>query len=491
VASAKQTNTGVSAFPADLLVDLNQAPRRGLRQTLERALRDQIHAGLLTAGGPLPPSRTLAAELGVSRSVVVHAYANLVADGYLQARQGDGTRVRADARARPPAGIGADDARAFFGPARHASLLRARVPMRLLGGLPDPALFPRARWARHYRAALAEMPDREITYPDPRGTQALRLALSTYLGRVRGVVVEPDRMIVSSGVMQGISLVCRALAHGGARRIAVEEPCFRPHRLAISTAGLQPVPVPVDSQGLDVAALGEHDVDAVLLTPAHSFPTGVTLALSRRHALVSWARDRDALIIEDDYDSELRYDRAPIGALQGTVPERTIYLGSISKSLTPAMRLGWVVVPAHLTPALERQKSLDDMGSSVIEQHALGRLLDSGDYARHLRRVRLIYRNRRDAALAAIADLLPQAAVQGEAAGLHVYATLPASTDVQALGLAAAARGLLIEDAAQHWARPQNAAPAIVFGYGSQSQASFQGALTILAQVLSGQAPRT
>jgi GntR family transcriptional regulator/MocR family aminotransferase len=490
MAASKQTNTAGSAYPADLLVDLSRAPQRGLHQTLERALRDQIHAGRLTAGAPLPPSRTLAAELGVSRSVVVHAYANLVADGYLQARQGDGTRVRADAQARPPAGIGADNAQAFFGPARHAPLLRARMPVRLLGGLPDPALFPRARWARHYRAALAEMPDREITYPDPRGAERLRLALCTYLGRVRGVAVEPGRVIVSSGVMQGLSLVCRALAHGGARRIAVEEPCFAPHRLAVSAAGLQPVPVPVDGQGLDVATLAEHDIDAALVTPAHSFPTGATLALQRRHALVNWARDRDALIIEDDYDSELRYDRTPIGALQGTVPERTIYLGSISKPLTPAIRLGWVVPPAHLTPALESQKMLDDMGSSVIEQHALARLLDSGDYARHLRRVRPIYRNRRDAALAAIADLLPGAAVHGEAAGLHVYATLPASTDVQALGLAAFAKGLLIEDAAPHWAHPQNADPAIVIGYGSQSEASFQGALTILAQVLSAQAPR-
>jgi GntR family transcriptional regulator / MocR family aminotransferase len=467
-------------------VDLRPDDGRGLRARLEHGLRSAIQDRRIVAGAVLPPTRVLAAELGISRSVVVEAYGNLAADGYLVARQGAGTRVRADAHAerRGHRRSGArQHTAAFFLRPRQASPNGA-PPVRLLGGLPDPALFPRAKWLGHYRAALAELPDPALTYPSTLGAEALRVALSAYVGRVRGVATTPDRMLVCAGFTQGLTLVCRALRRGGARRVAVEEPCFGLHRRAISMTGLEPVPVAVDADGLDPARLEGHDVAAVLVAPAHSYPSGATLDAHRRRDLVAWAQRQGALIIEDDYDAEFRYDRVPIGALQGLAPDRVAYIGSASKTVSPALRLGWVAAPAQLVDALEREKRFDDMGSGLLEQLAFARFVDSGDLARYLRRVRPIYRGRRDAAIVALAELLPAARWQGAAAGLHLHVTLPPGVDERALAFAAHERGVLIEDAAWHWARREDAAPAIVLGYGSLPEPMLRNAIATIAEAI-------
>ena len=477
-----QTNFDAPAFPSDLLVDLRPENGRGLRERLEHGLRRAIQRRRLVAGAMLPPTRVLAADLGIARSVVVEAYANLAADGYLEARQGSGTRVRpeihpdAPQRRRPHV-----DATEFAQrPRRAAPLGSARI--RLLGGLPDPALFPRAQWARHYRAALSELPDRELTYPSAQGAEPLRVALTRYLGRVRGVATVPERLLICGGFTQGLTLVCRALRRGGARRVAVEDPCFGLHREAIAMSGLQPVPVAVDARGLDPAALSDHDVAAVLLAPAHSYPTGGTLDPDRRRELIAWARRRDVLIIEDDYDAEFRYDRAPIGALQGLAPDHVAYIGSASKTLSPALRLGWLAAPADLAVALEREKNFDDMGTGLLEQLAFARLLDSGDFSRYLRRVRPVYRNRRDATIEALAEFLPDLRWQGAAAGLHLHVMLPADVNEGALAFAALQRGVLIEDAGWHWAQPELAAPSIVLGYGSLAEPAIRRGIALLAE---------
>jgi GntR family transcriptional regulator / MocR family aminotransferase len=436
----EQANLG---FPSDVLVDLRAENGRGLRQRLEHGLRSAIQDRRLVAGAALPPTRVLAVELGISRSVVVEAYGNLAADGYLEARQGAGTRVRADAPHQPPSAPRdgfRDDAGWFFNRRRQASPHGA-PPIRLIGGLPDPALFPRAQWLRHYRAALAHVPDPELTYPSTLGAEDLRVALSAYLGRVRGVATAPERMLVCGGFTQGLTLVCRALHRAGARRVAVEDPCFALHRRAIAMTGLEPVPVAVDAGGLDPALLTGHDVAAVLVAPAHSYPTGGTLDRRRRRDLIAWAHRQDALIIEDDYDAEFRYDRVPIGALQGLAPDRVVYVGTASKTVSPALRLGWIAAPADLVDAIEREKRFDDMGTGLLEQLAFARFVDSGDLARYLRRVRPIYRLRRDAVIAALADLLPAARWQGAAAGLHLYLTLPPGVEERALATAAHERG--------------------------------------------------
>jgi GntR family transcriptional regulator / MocR family aminotransferase len=471
--AVEQTNLPWDGFPSDVLVDLRPQQGRGLRERLEHGLRAAIQSRRLVAGAALPPTRVLAAELGISRSVVVAAYANLSADGYLEAHQGAGTRVRHDGlQAAPPV------------EAQRPPWPRPAPALTMVGGLPDPALFPRTQWLRHYRAALAELPDPLLTYPEARGAAQLRAALTAYLGRVRGVTTEPRRILVCAGVTQGLALACRVLHRDGARRIAIEEPCFAPHREAIAMTGLEPVPVAVDERGIDTSALERHDVAAVLVAPAHSFPTGATLDTSRRRDLVAWARRHGTLIIEDDYDAEFRYDRVPIGALQGLAPDHVIHLGSASKTVSPALRLGWVASPPHLAGALEREKRLDDMGSGLLEQLAFARFVDRGDFARYLRRVRPVYRARRDATIAALEELLPEVHPRGAAAGLHLHLTLPAGTDERSVARAAEARGVLVEEAARHWADPALAPPSLVLGYGPLSEPAIRRGIRVLAEAI-------
>ncbi|OBA88646.1 hypothetical protein A5662_24960 [Mycobacteriaceae bacterium 1482268.1] len=468
---SERTNSIVPGFP-DILLTLDRSGRRGLREQLRQQLRLAIQQGRLPAAAMLPPSRTLARELGVARSVVVDAYEQLAADGYLRARQGAGTHVLPIA---PPA------------PSRPTVLAEPVGTVRLVGGLPDPAFFPRAEWLRHYRSALNAMPTDQLGYPGPRGALPLREALTAYIARVRGVVVKPNRMLITSGLTQGITLLCRALRDRGAETIAVEDPGFGFHREAISNTGLKVVPIPVDDDGLDVERLADHSIDAVLVAPAHSYPTGAVLSPDRRTALIEWAQHNDALIIEDDYDAEFRYDRAPIGALQGLAPERVAYAGCASKTLTPALRLGWIALPGHLVEDVIRQKLLDDMGTTMLEQLTLARFIDAGALTRHLRRVRPIYRRRLHAALEAVATSLPESVPKRVAAGLHLYVQLPNWCDELSLIDAAYERGVLIEGASWHWSVPGSAPPALVLGYGAMGEAAIREGLTILASIYQDQ----
>lgn len=465
---SEQTNFGDAGFPSDLLVALDRSGRRGLSAQLQQQLRSAMQQGRLPAGTILPATRTLARDLGIARSVVVAAYENLATDGYLSGRQGSGTQVM------PIAQTSADTP---------STTAEPDTDVRLLGGLPDPALFPRTEWLRHYRAALTDVPNHELGYPGPLGALQLRVALANYIARVRGVATTPDRMLITSGITQGVVLVARALRARGTDAIAFEDPCFGLHRQAVVNAGLQVVPIPVDDDGLDVAKLLAHNVGAVLVAPAHSYPTGTVLSAQRRAALVEWADDNDALIIEDDYDAEFRYDRAPIGALQGLAPQRVAYMGCASKTLTPALRLGWLAVPDWLLDKVIRQKLLDDMGNTVLEQLALARFIESGGFARHLRRVRPIYRRRRDTALASIATSLPEAIPTGVAAGLHMYLRLPTSCDEVGLVDAARNRGVLVEGASWNWSVPASAPPALVIGYGAITEPAIRNGLAILGSL--------
>lgn len=483
----KQTNSPRTGFPSDVLVDLRPEEGRGLRERLEHALRVAIQNRRLVAGTKLPPSRVLAAELGISRSVVVEAYAALTADGYLEARQGAGTRVRLDAQQAPQQRRRFDRA-SFFERAAYASPAGATA-IHMIGGLPDPALFNRARWLRHYRNALNEIPDPELTYPSTLGAEPLRKALAAYLGRVRGLCTEPDRMLVCTGYTQGITMVARAMHRAGARRVAVEDPCFGVHRRAIELTGLDTVPIPVDDRGIDPSLLEGLDVAAVVVAPAHSYPVGGTLDAERRSALISWAERHDALIVEDDYDAEFRYDRLPVGALQGLAPDRIVYVGGASKTVSPALRLGWIAAPAHLVKSLEREKRYDDMGSPLLEQLAFARFVDTGDFSRHLRAVRPIYRRRRDATIAALEEFMPAARWQGAAAGLHLWVDLPENVDAHAVVMAAYDRGVTVEDASWSWAYPQSAPPAIVVGYGSLTEPTIRRGVELIGQALEAVMP--
>jgi GntR family transcriptional regulator/MocR family aminotransferase len=452
-----------------LIVDRS---RRGVRQQLQEQLRTAIQDGRLPAGTVLPPTRVMARDLGVARSVVVDTYQQLVADGYLCARQGSGTRVLPIAQPELP------------DQSRH---VQSAATARFFGGLPDPVLFPRAEWLRHYRAALSDMPNEQLGYPGPLGTPELRHALANYLCRVRGVAAAPEHTLICGGLTQAIVLVCRALRARGIGGIAVEDPGFGLHRQAISNTGLQVVPLPVDCDGVQVAKLAQLNVGAVLTAPAHSYPTGAVLSAARRAALVTWAHEHGGLIIEDDYDAEFRYDRAPVGALQGLSPDRVVYAGCASKTLTPALRLGWMVLPRWLIDGVAQQKLLDDMGSTVVEQLAMARFINSGALTRHLRRVRPVYRRRREATLDAVTASLPAAVPSGIAAGLHVYVQLPDWCDEADLVEAAGGRGVLVEGACWHWSVPEAAPPALVLGYGAITEHTIRTALGILGSLYQAQ----
>ncbi|WP_405770419.1 PLP-dependent aminotransferase family protein [Streptomyces sp. NBC_01538] len=440
----------------------------GRRAGIERALRDAVRDGRLAPGVQLPATRRLATELGVSRGTVKAAYDQLVAEGYLTARQGAGTQVAA------LPSVGAEP------PEAHA---RARVPrFDLRPGSPDVATFPADAWLRALRRAIATAPSPAYDYGDPRGRIELRTALSDYLGRARGVLAPPERIVITSGYVQGLALLTRVL--DGAS-IAMEDPGLPFHREVVRRAGGRVVPVGVDERGVRVEELtGPREVAAVVVTPAHQYPTGVTLHPERRRALTDWARARDGLIVEDDYDGEFRYDRQPVGALQGMAPGQVAYIGTASKTLGPALRLGWMVLPPHLVDAVADAKLHSDHHTETIGQLALAELITSHAYDRHVRACRLRYRRRRDR----LVDLLgARSKVRGIAAGLHALVEVADEAEVLAR---AAETGLAVGCLGEHWHEPgavaAGRAQGLVVGYGTPRERVYEEALAVLGRVLEG-----
>jgi GntR family transcriptional regulator/MocR family aminotransferase len=459
------TNSGTeigTSYGPELLVQLRGARRRA---QLEDRLRELVRDGTLAAGAGMPSSRALAGDLDVSRRLVVDAYAQLLAEGYLVARQGAGTYVAATAAAAGEAPAPESPRRAQFD---------------FFPGAPDLASFPRTLWLRATRDVLRAAPASAFAYPDARGALELRVALAAYLRRVRGVVVEPDSIVVCAGATQGLALLARALLHEGIGEIAVEDPGLPPHRLVLSYAGMRVRSAAVDEQGVDVASL---DSPVLLATPAHQCPTGVVLSPPRRGALIQWARD-GGLVIEDDYDAEFRYDRAPLGSLQGLAPDRIAYLGTASKTLAPGLRLGWLVLPPSLLRPVTQAKALDDLGSSTLEQLVLANLLESSAYDRHLRKARRRNRARRDALIEAVAEHLPEAHVSGISAGLHALVRLPRDFDVQGLYAGAQARSLGLYPLSVHEAEPKPRSDALVMGYANLSEPAIEEGVRRLAAVL-------
>jgi len=455
-------------FGVDLHLDLSSVPDPGTgrRVALERALRDSIRAGRLAPRTRLPATRTLAAELNLSRGTVSAAYDQLIAEGYLNARQGSGTEVAQ----MPPA----------------VTSLRANVegsrPPRydLRPGSPDVATFPVAAWLRATRRALSRAPVAAYDYGDPRGSLELRTVLAEYLGRARGVLATADRIIVTSGYVQALALL--ATVHRG-RVIAMEDPGLAFHRDVVRQAGATVTALPTDALGARTELLSTvlSSVDAAVVTPAHQYPTGVTLHPDRRHAAVDWARDRDRLLIEDDYDGEFRYDRQPVGALQGMAPEHVVYIGTAAKTLGPALRLAWMVLPGRLVDPVVRAKRLADLHTETIGQLALADLIGEHAYDRHVRACRLRYRRRRDL----LVQRLPWADLGGIAAGLHVMIGLPAGGPSEEDVLRrAAAHGLALGELGSHWHSPGDHPQGLVVGYGTPREGAYPAALDTLARVL-------
>ena len=463
-----------------LQLDPAAAPARGLTDWLTAAVRAAVLDGRLTAGDRLPATRTLAADLGIARGVVVEAYQRLVDEGLVAARPGAGTVVLPRSAAVPPRPAVATPA----GPVRlpvptDRPLLDGEID--LSPGVPDLAAFPRAAWLRAERAVLRDAAAADLGYGDPRGSARLRGELAGWLGRTRGLQVAPEQVLVVAGVAQALALLAQTLRSRGAVTIAVEVPGSRGAREEFVHWGLRPVGVPVDAEGLVVPALPA--VPAVVVTPAHQFPTGVVLSPARRRELLAWARDGGGLVVEDDYDAEHRYDRAPVPALQPSAPAHVAHTGSTSKTLAPGMRLGWLVAPAGWDADLVAAKHASDLGSPALPQLVLAELLRSAEYDRHLRRVRGRQRARRDALLAALARFLPEARVSGVAAGLHLLVTFPGS-DADDVAQAASAReaGVVVHPLSWHRTTPGD--PGLVLGYAAAAPDRLHAAVERLARAL-------
>ncbi|MFH9986319.1 MocR-like pyridoxine biosynthesis transcription factor PdxR [Streptomyces luteogriseus] len=468
---------------ATLGIDLLVEPTGpGLRRGLTDALREAVRSGRLAPGTRLPSSRALAADLGIARNTVADAYADLVAEGWLSARQGSGTRV---AMGAPPTPLRqwASEAVPPPGTAPHPRAA-SRPAYDLRPGSPDLASFPRAQWLKAARRALTDAPYQALDYGDPRGRPELRAALAGYLSRARGVRADPERIVVCGGFAHGLKLLGTVLRARGARTVAVESYGLDAHRRILAGCGLDTVPLPFDRRGTDPG--GSPAADALLLTPAHQFPMGVPLHRDRRTAVVDRARRTGGLVLEDDYDGEFRYDRQPVGALQGLDPDRVVYLGTASKSLAPGLRLAWMVLPPGLAEEAAAAKGgVDTCG--VLDQLTLAEFLTSGAYDRHVRATRLRYRRRRDALVAAVAARAPEAGVTRIAAGLHVLLRLPPGTE-QSVVQAAHWRGLALHGLARYRnpAAPAEPVDALVVGYGTPPDHAWSGALDALCAVLPG-----
>ncbi|MFD1830833.1 PLP-dependent aminotransferase family protein [Streptomyces desertarenae] len=479
------------AAGADFLqLDPRQAPPGGLADWLARRLRAAVLDGSLPVGTRLPATRTLAAELRVSRGVVTDAYRRLGEDGLVAGRGRAGTVVAAapvrpcappppsaPAAPPPPAEVFAAEP----GPDVF-DLLRA-VPARidLTPGTPDLSAFPRAAWLRAERRVLDGAASSQLGYGDPRGAPALRSAVAGWLARNRGLRVDPDEVLITSGTAQTLTLFGQVLHDGGVREVAVEDPGALGARMHLNARGLATPPVPVDEEGVRVDVLRATGAPVVLLTPAHQFPTGVVLGGGRRRALMRWAAG-GGLVVEDDYDAEHRYDRPPVPALRSVLPDRVLHCGSVSKLLAPALRLGWAVAPPRHREALVEARRYADLGSAALPQLTLARLMDSGELERHLRLLRVRHRRRRDAMAAAVRERLPGAVVRGAAAGLHLTVVFDAAFRDTDLAAAALERGVKTQPLSWHAQRP--GPPGLVLGYAARTPGEIREAVAALGRVV-------
>ena len=428
------------------------------RRALEQSLRSAIRDGRLGAGTRLPSTRALAQDLGLARGTVLESYAQLEAEGYLDSRHGAGTWV-AEVQVAGP---------------RVAHPDTATPPPRFSfhPGLPDLTAFPHAAWSAALRRGLREAPAASLGYGDPRGRPELREALAAYLARSRGAVADPDSIVVCAGFRHGLSLLCRVLTG----RVAMEDPCLPEHREVAAAAGLEVVPLPVDERGARTDLLGV--ACAAVLTPAHQYPLGMTLHRDRRAAAIAWARETGGLVIEDDYDAELRYDRQPVGALQALGPEHVAYGGTVSKTLAPGLRLGWLLLPPALVEPIVALRRLEDVHVSAPDQIAFAELLRSGAYERHIRRMRVRYRARRDRLVAA---LPPAVTPVGISAGLRVLLELPGA---DALAARAAERSVELFPVGRNHHDDRPAADGVVVGYAALPEHDFAAGLAALAELL-------
>ena len=462
----------------DLLVVLDR-DAGSLGTQIQDQLREAIRDRRLGAGERLPSTRRLAELLGVARGTVVDVYEQLFAEGYVESAVGSGTRVAAvpsNGLAKPVAGI-------VVAPSPSSRLVDFEY------GIPDLRSVPLTDWVWAVSKATQTLPTAELGDDDLAGSRHLREVVTAYHRRVRSGCATADDAVVVGGFRQGLTFALAALARHGIRRIALEDPGPRDHQLIARRAGLDVVPVPVDDDGLDVGRLRESGARAVLLTPAHQCPTGVVLGPSRRRELIAWADEVDGVILEDDYDAEFRYDRQPVGSLQGLNPARVIALGSVSKTLAPAIRLGWVLAPPQVLDGIIDEKRLSSRGAPALDQEALALLMETGRFDRHLRRMREIYRARRDVLAAEVELGFGPGRLQGLAAGHHALLRLPDGSSERAIAATALTMGVRVHPLGHYRfvtddTRAGPLPPALVLGFGNSDEDQIRHGIRALAQAV-------
>jgi GntR family transcriptional regulator/MocR family aminotransferase len=454
----------------EVLLRLDRGAAEPLRVQLERELRDAIRSGRLAAGERLPSSRAMASELGISRGLVLECYSQLRAEGFLTAHTGSATRVAAGALTPTEVPFGPVPAR--------------RLEVDFRPGVPDLTSFPRRDWAWALRESCRNATPAELGYGDPRGSETLREVLAGYLRRVRATVADARHIVICSGYAQGVNLVLGSLSEAGVGRVALESPGDRDYVAILSRLGIEPVPVPIDERGIDVGALAACGARAVILTPTHQFPTGNALAPERRQAIVAWASEREATIIEDDYDAEFRYDREPVGALQGLAPDRVALIGSASKSLAPGLRIGWVLCPGGLLESVTDGKRLTDRGSPTLDQLALATLIESGRYDRHLRHMRGVYSARRAMLIEALAQHAPRVELTGLAAGFHAVAHLHGDANEAKIVAEARSRSIGLYGMSEYRLSGSDGPPQLLLGFGDLSEQAIERGIATVADLL-------
>lgn len=479
---------------------------------IQHQLRAAVRSRRLGAGERLPSTRRLAELLGVSRGTVVDVYEQLLAEGYLESVVGSGTRVAPmsseavgdgatlpDDGVAPPGHEDVDPSSRVNDPPRVNDASRTNDASRVIDpprvidfeyGIPDLRTVPLADWSWAISTATRTLPTAELGDDDLAGSSHLREVVSAYHRRVRSGCATAEDTVVVSGFRQGLTFALAALARHGVRRIALEDPGPREHRLIAERAGLEAVPVPVDDDGLDVARLRESGARAVLSTPAHQCPTGVALGPARRRELIAWAEEVDGVILEDDYDAEFRYDRQPVGSLQGLAADRVIALGSVSKTLAPAIRLGWVLAPRRFLGGIIGEKRLGSRGAPGLDQEALAVLMETGRFDRHLRRMREIYRNRRDVLAAESEQAFGPGRLNGLAAGCHALLRLPPGSSESVIVASAATRGVRVRALGDYRfdddPAPERPAlpPALVLGFGNVGEEEIRRGIRALAEAV-------
>ncbi|RSN33189.1 GntR family transcriptional regulator [Amycolatopsis sp. WAC 01416] len=444
-------------------VHLDWRPESG-RTGLAAAIRAAIREGRWQAGAAVPSTRALAQDLGVARGTVTRVYADLAAEGYLRTAQGAPTRVATAGAlpASPPRPVPRDPAPRWD----------------LRPGRPNLSSFPRSAWLAATRRALHRAPMSAFDYTAESGAPELRETLAAYLARSRGVVADPERILVCAGFSHAMAILARVLHARGADEIAFENPSLHIYRDIAARNGPRVVGVPVDDHGITVSAL---DSPAVVVTPAHQYPLGVTLAPGRRAELTRWAEETGAVVIEDDYDGEFRFDHQQVGALQALAPERVVYVGTTSKTLAPSLRLGWMVLPRFLVEPVRAEMAASGARPALLDQLAMAELIESGAYDQHIRRCRAEYRSRRDGLLAALPDsVLPQ----GISAGLHLVLQFPGDLPREMEVLAACRRRAIgLEGLSGHWiGEPRR--EGLIIGYGAAAKHAFGGATQALREAI-------